>query len=268
MSLNLRKFAWSRAPALLPVVMASAGWSQLPAPAPRLTQSLAQPARQAPASQFPAAVPTQMRQVFAQPVSAPQPTGVAKPVSYRARVELVNNQLSVTAENSSLDQILRDIAQLTGMKITGGVNDERVYGNYGPDTAQVVLSELLDGTGTNVVLLETRQHTLAELLLSPRNGGPTPPSPNAMRNEEGNEENLPPGLGGRRREFPLARQPSRAAGDQNMGGESNAPAAPSNDETVAPPDAAQASPNGVKTPQQMYQEFSRQRQQPPTTPPQ
>ncbi len=51
----------------------------------------------------------------------------------------------------ALNQILRDIARLTGIKITGGVVDERVFGNYGPDAPNNVLDALLDGTEATAV---------------------------------------------------------------------------------------------------------------------
>lgn len=85
----------------------------------------------------------------------------------------------MNANDSSLNQILRDIARETGMKITGGVTDERVFGKYGPAGASEVLTDLLDGTGSNMLLKETADKVPAELILSPRTGGPTPPNPNA-----------------------------------------------------------------------------------------
>ncbi len=274
--------------AAAPIVLASAAHAQLPTPAPRLPAQPTHPTSATtagttaarPATSLPAAQPTQPAVQI--PRAATQPA----PRAYRARVEFDNNQLTIAAENSSLDEILSEIARLTGMKITGGVTDERVYGSYGPDTAQAILNELLDGTGTNVLLLETPQHTVSELVLTPRNGGPTPPSPSAAREEERNEENLPPGLGGRRREFPgggrrdrFGGEPSqanRAQEQQQQNGQSQQfgqPPEPAtgNENSSAQPDAAQQSPNGVRTPQQIYDDLVKQQaqqQQTPTTPPQ
>jgi hypothetical protein len=255
-----------------PLLLASIAFSQLstrPIPAAQNAPST----RPAPA--LPPAQPTQV-----QPAASLQPATTPAPHAYRARVEFSGNQLSITADNSSLNEILSEISRLTGMKITGGVTDERVYGSYGPDSAQVVLNQLLDGTGTNVMLLETPQHNLAELVLTPRNGGPTPPSPSASRDEERDEESLPPGLAGRRREFPTGGRRDRFDGtpgqenrqfEQPQPGQ-QPPAPPANPETPSTqPDASQQSPNGVKTPQQIYEELVRQQaqqQQTPTTPPQ
>jgi hypothetical protein len=275
------------AAAAAPLMLACAAWSQVPGPPPRLPAAAARttpaphPGQPLAGQSLPPAQPTQIQsqiplQIQTQSQAAAfQPAAASAPRASRARVEFAGDQLTIAAENSSLDEILGEIARLTGMKITGGVNDERVYGKYGPDSAQVVLSELLDGTGTNMLLLETPRHTLAELVLSPRNGGPTPPSPSFSRDDERNEENLPPGLAGRRREFPPGGRHPRfdEPSQENRMPEppQGAPAPPSNGETATPQgDAAQQSPNGVKTPQQIYEELVKQQaqqQQAPTTTP-
>lgn len=95
------------------------------------------------------------------------------PVTYR------DGQIEVHANNSSLNQILRSIARLTGLKIDGGVADQRVYGAYGPAPAATVLATLLDGTGTNLLLLEGSASTPGRLILSPRGGGAAPPGPDS-----------------------------------------------------------------------------------------
>src|SRR5271168_3163985 len=97
----------------------------------------------------------------------------------RAQVIYSDGTISVTADNSSLNQILRQIASETGMKITGGVADERVFGQYGPAPPEQILSTLLDGTGSNMVFVHRDGAAPAELILTPRQGGPTPPNPNA-----------------------------------------------------------------------------------------
>lgn len=257
---------------LAAAALATAAWSQSPALPTSAPASAAQ--------NLPAAQPTQTP-----PAAGAQPVAPA-PRAYHARVEFTGNRLSISAENSSLNDILREIAKLTGMKITGGVNDERVYGSYGPDSAQSVVNQLLDGTGTNVMLLETSQHTLAELVLTPRNGGPTPPSPNAASEEERNQENMPPTPGNRRRDFMPNGRNDRFSTNPAMGNRptdqapeglqppviQQQPTAPTGtDATTPPPDASQQSPNGVKTPQQIYDDLVKQQaqqQQTAPTPPQ
>jgi len=96
---------------------------------------------------------------------------------HRAQVSLLDGQLNIRANDSSLNQILRAISRETGLKITGGVKDQRVFGDYGPASTSSILATLLDGTGTNMVLLEGDATTPPELVLTPRGGGPTLPSP-------------------------------------------------------------------------------------------
>lgn len=115
------------------------------------------------------------------PTTLPAPIA-AKPVitpAHRATVTYAAGMLNVRADNSSLNQILREISRLTGMKITGGVVDERVFGNYGPAEPSTILATLLGGTGSNILLRESGTSVPTELILTPRNGGPTPPNPNA-----------------------------------------------------------------------------------------
>jgi hypothetical protein len=90
-----------------------------------------------------------------------------------AQVTYANGLLRVAADNSSLDEILRSIARETGMKITGGVKDESVYGTYGPSTPSQVLAGLLDGTSSNMLFRDGSSNGPAELVLTPRSGSPT-----------------------------------------------------------------------------------------------
>lgn len=150
-----------------------------------------------------------------------------------AHVIYTDGQLTVDASNSSLNQILRDIAHETGMKITGGVTDERVFGKYGPAAPSKVLGELLDGTGTNMMLLHASATAPAELILTSRQGGVTPPNPNVYREEPPSE----------RPQYPIAPEP-----------EMNSRDVPVNAEPAR-------SPNDVKTPQQIYEQLERMRQQ-------
>jgi len=99
-------------------------------------------------------------------------TSQARPVPPR-EVLYANGQLEINADNSSLRQLLNDIARKTGMKITGQVADEPVYGKYGPAPAADVLVSLLDGMDSNMLLTQTAAGIPAELVLTPRNGGPT-----------------------------------------------------------------------------------------------
>ena len=227
-------------------------------------------AASAPAQTLPATAPT----IPPAPAAAPaQPQSQAQQPAHRAQVDFSSSQITVTADNSSLNQILREISRQTGMKITGGVNDERVYGTYGPADTSTVLSALLKGTGSNMLLIFDDRQAPQELVLTPRAGGPTPPSPSASR--ERDEDDLPP-----------PRMPRVPRGD----GFANAPPTPQPQPPALPqpvpqpvpqaPDVApdapagvtttQQSHNGVPTPQQIYEQLMKnqqlKQQQTPQTP--
>ena len=96
-----------------------------------------------------------------------------------AEVIITRGLIRVRADNSSLNQILRSISHITGMKITGGVEEQRVFGNYGPAPLSTILATLLDGTGANILLLGGNAGTPPELVLTSRTGGGEPPGPNS-----------------------------------------------------------------------------------------
>jgi hypothetical protein len=102
----------------------------------------------------------------------------------RAYVQYTNGELFVRANDSSLNQILRAVARQTGMKVTGGVAEERVFGSYGPANPSTLLASLLDGTNTNVLILEATDDRPTELVLTPRTAGPTPASPTSSEYAE------------------------------------------------------------------------------------
>jgi hypothetical protein len=98
-----------------------------------------------------------------------------KPVE--ASVVWDSHGLYIQASNSSLDQILNDIALKTGAKVEGMGADERVFGTYGPGPARDVVTELLDGTGYNVLLVgDLGQGTPRRIVLSGRPTGAAQPS--------------------------------------------------------------------------------------------
>ena len=216
------------------------------------------------------------------PTAAPPayqpPAPPAQQAPARAAVSLTSGQLSVHADNSSLNQILRDISRLTGLRITGGVVDERVFGTYGPAPTGTILATLLNGTGSNMLLVEDGGSNPRQLVLTPRQGGPTPPNPNATR--ELGETDLPPGLTHRSTNddpqgvpfpppTPRANPFNRplAPGAQSV--TNTAAPTPASTDATPPATTSEQAPNGVKTPQQIYEQLLKlQQQQDKTTPPQ
>jgi hypothetical protein len=80
--------------------------------------------------------------------------------------------LKISASNSSLQQILNEVSTDTGTRIIGSIPDQRVYGNYGPGEARDVLSQLLQGSGFNVLLAgDIGKGAPSEIVLTPRRSG-------------------------------------------------------------------------------------------------
>ncbi|WP_213806937.1 hypothetical protein [Granulicella sp. dw_53] len=218
------------------------------------------PPRQ-PASALPVTAPTTPI------VAAPPAAAMASPAApaHRADVAYLSGQLSVIANNSSLNQILREISRQTGMKITGGVADERVYGTYGPAAPAQVLAILLEGTSSNILLVQgTNPNPLqptkvpVELVLTPRHGGPTPPNPSASGSNDTAESSDP--AAGESSNSSRNPPPLPASNIPDPNGAAGAP--PASGDAPATDDK---SSTGARTPQQIYEQLLRMRQQ-STTP--
>ena len=230
-------------------------------------QSLTPPPSSRSASSLPAPNTLPANTPTALPVPQPEPPATpAQSPPQRAKISYADNQLTVSASNSSLNQILREVSRLTGIKITGGVTEERVFGDYGPAECSEVLGKLLDGTASNMLLVTSDGTNAPELILTPRTGGATPPNPNASRFDDNavNDDQPQPGpqplqptesqsQPARPYPVPTPITPPTQTGDPNAA----SPPAP------APPADAnqQQSPNGTKTPQQIYDELMRMRRQ-------
>lgn len=113
------------------------------------------------------------------PVTPPAPVLPRWPVNEKAAPASVrwdSRGLRIEADNSSLAQILRDVATATGAKVEGLSTDPRIFGDYGPGPARDVLSQLFEGSGYNLVLVgEQGQGTPLEIVLSLRQTGAAPP---------------------------------------------------------------------------------------------
>ena len=235
----MQSFAPIRFTAVASFALAASLLAQTPTPA--------QP--QPTPSQLPSTPPTTATTT---PEPPPIPLTPAQLPPNRAQVTYTDGTLSISADNSSLNQILRQISSDTGMKISGGVKDERVFGEYGPAPADQILSALLDGTGSNMVLVHGDGPAPAELILTPRQGGPTPPNPNAAAfNDRPEPQPASP---------PQAEQTAQPTGPAPIVPPIT-PATPGASNGTNPDNSSQPqSPNGVKTPQQIYEELQRMRQ--------
>ena len=217
---------------------------------------------QKPSAAVPALPPT------AAPAAPPLPQ--ARPVATvrRARVDYSNGLLTVTANDSSLNQILGSIARATGIKITGGVTDELVYGTYGPASLPSILVTLLDGTGSNMMLSGANPGEPQLLTLTPRQpGGPTPPSPPMAEasDDPPPPPDLPPQLTPRTAASPIG--PPRTENPPQPNTFTPPTTQPdASATTAAPATTTEQSPNGVKTPQQIYDQLMKLQAQQPKAP--
>jgi hypothetical protein len=148
--------------------------------------------------------------------------------------------LRIEAANSSLRQILKDVSTATGAKIEGLGADERVFGAYGPGQARDVLSQLLQGSGYNVMMVgDLGQGAPRQIVLSSRHSGGTPNSANPSAASNSDDEDADADEQPQPQPQPLMPVPNRPA---NM--------------PVSPP----------RTPQQIMQEMQQRQQQQSTVP--
>jgi hypothetical protein len=229
----------------------------------RAVAQVSQNSQAKPASALPVTSPTA--------IPVPPPPTPAESAPHRAIVSYVDGRLTISGSNSSLNQILREVSRLAGITISGGVAEERVFGDYGPAEPAEVLGKLLDGTGSNMLFVAGEGGRASELILTPRTGGPSPPNPNAARFDQSDSEEAPQQLASP--PAPLPESQSRPASENPVAApippskadSENAPQAPA-PTTAQPADSTQQSPNGVKTPQQIYDELMRLRRQQQTPP--
>ncbi|HUY82551.1 MAG TPA: hypothetical protein VMU92_12575 [Acidobacteriaceae bacterium] len=121
-----------------------------------------------------------------------------------AIVVLSRGLLTVTADNSDLNQILGRIASMSGMTLNGLSTSARIYGVYGPGKPSEVLTSLLAGTGYNFLMLgRTADGAPRKLILmlksassppsagNPSAGNPAPEPSAAQNKSTAADEELP-----------------------------------------------------------------------------
>jgi hypothetical protein len=194
------------------------------------------------------------KKVLAPPPPLPSgPTGPVQQIPLDSiaavppQVTFQNNELTIVAPNSTLSDILRAVRKLTGAEIDVPAAPERVVTRLGPGPARDVLSDLLNGSRFNYVLLGSpgNEAVLTRVVLVPKQNqqmvasNPAPPEaqPGVQPNANGEPD-------------PSA-QAMDASEDENSAPDESAeqPAEPEQ-QPAASPDQA-----NVKTPQQMLQEM-------------
>ena len=115
------------------------------------------------------------------PIPPPAPPTPNWPVNSQpqpASVTWDSRGLTVVASNSSLADLLHQISVATGVQVEGFSADQRVFGEYGPGPAREILSEILTGSGYNVLILGGRGSSPpTRIVLSARPTGPAPAAP-------------------------------------------------------------------------------------------
>jgi hypothetical protein len=168
---------------------------------------------------------------------APTPPSLLDKPAQPATIKLSGGRLSVVADNSSLTDILHQLAATSGMTIDGLDKDTRVFGTYGPGDPREILNSLLDGAGYNVMMVGgTASGTPRQLLLSVRSNAPIiAQSAGASREQDDDQDDSVP------------------LNNYAPAGEVQPP---------PPPPPPPQNPNGsAKSPQQILQEMLQQRQQ-------
>jgi hypothetical protein len=111
-------------------------------------------------------------------------------------VQFANGLLSIQATGATLSEVLFQIQKQTGAEIAipSGTEQDRVAANFGPGPASEVLSELLNGSGLNFVLVgsESDPKALRSVLLTRKSGVPVSPVAVPQTYTPDAAENIPP----------------------------------------------------------------------------
>lgn len=232
-----------------------------------------------PSAAIPATPPTQS----VSDLPSAHPNAVATNLIQASDVTWDGSDLTIAANGEPMPELLGRVAHETGMKITGGVPDERIFGKYGPAPVQVVLGQLFDGLSINMMLVNATQTKPKELLLTVRSGAASPPStrqvsdnyqprrqpqpiqPIAQQPPPGSPQQRPNNQAAPSAFPPLAPPPADNTAFTNNGNAAttaNSTPTTSTPTTSTSPDSSQPqSPNGVKTPEQIFEELRKRQQQ-------
>jgi hypothetical protein len=188
-----------------------------------------------------------------------------------ANVLWTGSALTIQANGDSLRNVLRGVSQATGMKITGGVPEEQVFGSYGPGPVQAILPQLFDGISVNMMLINDGTVRPKELVLTQRTGSATPPQTRPIADDDQGFRRRRPGFeqnAARPPQPPPQPTPTQPPPQQQQApAAQTAPPADNSGQSTPSTDAngQPQSPNGVRTPEQIFEEL-RKRQAGSATP--
>jgi hypothetical protein len=173
------------------IVLAIPGGTNLPAQSqsPQAAKSARQQKADAPAQPRPPA-PEVMAE---RPPASSAPVWPTSQAPNQARVSWDSHGLEIEAFNSSLNQILHQVAADTGAKLEGLTRDQRVFGSYGPGPWSDVLWKLLEGSGYNVLLVGGRDvDAPCEIVLSARSPASRQTAANNLNTSDSEDADPPP----------------------------------------------------------------------------
>lgn len=196
------------------------------------------------------------------PAIADTPLTLTQQPTTPPQVTFRNGELSISAQNSTLADVLRAVRTQTGATVEIPSNaTERVVANIGPGPAQEVLASLLNGSRYNYVLAgsASNPNELDHVILMPKTGSdaqvaqatPGAPPPTANNGEEAQ------GLDMQEAETPAddAMSPE-AQGQQEAQDQNN-----NNPNADQPGLFGTGQPPGVRSPQQLLQDLQQRQQQ-------
>jgi hypothetical protein len=185
-----------------------------------------------------------------QPVTAPAaPLRPEQMPATPPQVSFRSGQLTITAQNSTLGDILRAVRNQTGAAVEVPANaTERVVGNFGPGPARDVLSSLLNGSHFNYVLLgsATNPDALERVILivkSSTEPAATSETASAMPPAPADNPDM------------VAEEADQAPEENNLFAED--PNTPAEDQTQNP---FGQTPANTRTPEQMLQDMQHQQE--------
>ena len=175
------------------------------------------------------------------------PYGLALQPSNPPRISYAGGQLTVTADNSSLPDILNGVMKATGARLDGNrpADSERVFGQFGPGTPRDVLNSLLTGSRYDYILVGALDDPgrVQQIMLSPHGSSLANVASAQNRNQP---------------EQPNEDEDSNETVVAQPSGATEPPSPPAQ---VNPPPEPAPGQQQVKTPEQLLQELQRLRQQ-------
>ncbi len=216
-----------------------------------------------------------------QAAPAPPPPTLAQQPATPPQVSFQGGQLTISAQNSTLGDILKAVKAQTGATIDlPGTASERVIGHFGPGPARDVLTALLNGSHFNYVLLgsSTDPGALDRVVLMAKSGGSVESTPPPAEQATAYNQTFP------RPNAPMAAPPQPAPGGntvvvegQDAPEDASDDSADATDDTqaddqtdqnqdedqaaAAADDQQQNGQQNVKTPEQLLQELQQRQQQ-------